>query len=105
MRYKTNHQVSGFTFYTVSDYFTPKIVSYRGEDAVKVFLTKIQKEKRRILNVMDNIEDMHLTPAEEKRFKSSRSCHICKGSFNGEEDLKGYKVRDHCHFTGKHIHT
>ena len=27
MRYKTNHQVSRFTFYTVSDYFTPKIVS------------------------------------------------------------------------------
>ena len=86
----------------MSDYFPQNIVSYRGEDAGQVFLEKIQKEKRRILNVMDDIKDMDLTPAEEKRFKSARSCHICRGSFNGEEDPKGYKVRDHCNFTGKH---
>ena len=51
---------------------------------------------------MDDIEDMDLTPAEEKRFKRAIRCHICKVSFNGEDDPKGYKVRDHCHFTGKH---
>ena len=54
---------------------------------------------------MDEIEDMDLTSAEEKRFKRARSCYICRGSFNGEEDPKGYKVRDQCQFTGKHPHT
>ena len=30
---KTNHQERGFTFYTVSDYFENKTVTYRGLDA------------------------------------------------------------------------
>ena len=30
---KTNHQVSGFTFHTVSPYFPPNTVTYRNPDA------------------------------------------------------------------------
>ena len=101
MNLKTNHEVSGFTFYTVSDYFPPNIVSYRGEDAGQVFLEKIQLEKRRLLNVIKEIKEMNLTSTEENAFQKSTSCKICKNLFEGISDPKGPKVRDHCHFTGK----
>lgn len=97
MRKKTNHQVSGFTFYTVSDYFPPNCVSYRGEDADKVFLENIQAEKERILKVIKDIKPMKLTPEEKKQFNKARRCHICRFNFLETDE----KVRDHCHFTGK----
>ena len=35
---------------------------------------------------------------EEERFKNETKCWICKGKFNNDKD---FKVRDHCHFTGR----
>ena len=35
---------------------------------------------------------------EEERFNKETKCWICKGEFNN----KYYKVRDHCHFTGRY---
>ena len=98
---KTNHQVSGFTFYTVSDYFPTNRVTYRGEDAGEVFLKKIQIEKRRLLKILYKIKPMDLTVKEERSFNAARECHICNGQFQGGDDPNGHKVRDHCHFTGK----
>ena len=49
MTIKTQHQVSGFTTYTVSPYFPPHKVTYRGADAGEVFKHKIHEEKDRIL--------------------------------------------------------
>ena len=42
---KTQHKVCGFNFVTVSPYFRTKSVTYRGEDAGKIFLEKIITEE------------------------------------------------------------
>ena len=36
---------------------------------------------------------------EKERFDKETECWICNGEF---DDDKNYKVRDHCHFTGKY---
>lgn len=54
MTIKTEHQVSGFTTYTVSPYFPPQKVSYRGPDAGEVFIHKIHEEDR-ILEVIEDV--------------------------------------------------
>ena len=42
---KTNHQVSGFTFYTASNYFPTNRVTYRKKDAGEVFFEKDSRRK------------------------------------------------------------
>ena len=41
---------------------------------------------------------MALTNKDEEHFKLATVCHICKNGFT----KKDYKVRDHCHVTGKY---
>ena len=100
MTIKTQHQVSGFTFYTVSPYFPPNKMTYRGPDAGEVFIHKIHEEKDRILKVIEDVVPMELTPQEEREYRRATTCHICNDEFT-EDHVKGYKVRDHCHFTGE----
>jgi hypothetical protein len=100
MTIKTQHQVSGFTFYTVSPYFPPHKVTYRGPDAGEVFIHKIHEEKDRILEVIEDVVPMKLTPEEEGKYRRATTCHICNDEFS-EDHVKGHKVRDHCHFTGE----
>ena len=46
---------------------------------------------------------LKLTPEEEKDFKSAKVCHICEQEFGVYEKTgEIFKVRDHCHFTGKY---
>jgi hypothetical protein len=40
---------------------------------------------------------MNLTPEEEVAFQEAAECYFCRGPFT----KKDYKVRDHCHVTGK----
>ena len=50
-----------------------------------------------------NPKPLKLTPEEDKDFKSAQLCHICEKEF-GDYEKTGeiFKVRDHCHFTGKY---
>ena len=46
-----------------------------------------------------------LTYEENKSYKKQKVCHICKKEFstdNDNDNKEYYKVRDHCHYTGKH---
>ena len=93
---KTNHEVSGFTFYSVSDYFGTKRVSHQGEHGENVgeaFLKLILEEKKRILNILEEIKPKNLSRNEKKAFKQATQCHICTDPFLGLDDSKGYKVR------------
>ena len=50
-----------------------------------------------------NPKPLKLTPEEEKDFKSAKVCHICEQEFGVYEKTgEIFKVRDHCHFTGKY---
>ena len=42
-----------------------------------------------------------LTKKEEKNYNNQKVCYICKKEFD-KSDKKHYKVRDHCHYTGKY---
>ena len=47
---------------------------------------------------------------EEENYNNQKVCYICKKEFNNNdtaewsslERKKNYKVRDHCHYTGKY---
>ena len=106
----TIHEVCGFTFYTVSPYFKPNIVTHRGSDSGKVFLEKIIAESERLTNLIKNTnKEIIMTSELESDFQNATVCHICKEPFceqdldcieKGQISKKGPKVRDHCHFTG-----
>ena len=50
-----------------------------------------------------NPKPLKLTHEEEKDFKSAKVCHICEQEFGVYEKTgEIFKVRDHCHFTGKY---
>ena len=50
-----------------------------------------------------NQKPLKLTPEEEKDFKSAKVCHICEQELLVYEKTgEIFKVRDHCHFTGKY---
>ena len=97
---KTAHIPSGFTFYTASQYFTPRKVTYRGSNAAQIFLKEILKEKDRIIDIMNAVIPIDLSSQEEKYYQSTSVCHICRDELK-DNHKKGHKVRDHCHFTGK----
>ena len=42
-----------------------------------------------------------LTKKKEKNYNNKKVCYICKKEFD-KSDKKHYKVRDHCHYTGKY---
>ena len=42
-----------------------------------------------------------LTNEENKSYHTQKICHICKRDFS-TDDKNYYKVRDHCHYTGKY---
>ena len=46
---------------------------------------------------------LNLTSQEEKEFQSATICHICEEKLSKDEKSKEiFKVRDHCHFSGKY---
>ena len=50
-----------------------------------------------------NPKPLKLTPEEERDLKSAKVCHICEQDLLVFEKTRGiFKVRDHCHFTGKY---
>ena len=59
------------------------------------FLEALQQEEERIHTLVKEIVPMQLTPSEEQEFQQATYCHICR------EELGVYRVRDHCHLTGK----
>ena len=120
---KTHHQVTGFTFVTVSPFFPPKYKTYRGEDAGEVFLKCMLKERKRIFEIEE--KPLVMSDEDEANFLKAKKCHICKEGFIpeicGDESVnlgkididleyteeeievltkKGEKVRDHCHYSG-----
>ena len=42
-----------------------------------------------------------LIKKEWKEYGRANNCHICMKPFDNNKDTK-YKVRDHCHYTGKY---
>ncbi|CAL1294548.1 unnamed protein product [Larinioides sclopetarius] len=72
------------------------ITVYRGENAVQHFMINILKEKDELAAKLTSIVPIIMTPQDELNFRSATHCSICK------KVLKGDRVRDHDHLTGRY---
>ena len=67
-------------------------------------MNKFCKDLREHVTKIINYEKKKIIPltTEEKIYHNKQKiCYICKKEFNNN-DKKNYKVRDHCHYTGKY---
>ena len=67
-------------------------------------MKKFSKDLRTHATKIINYEKKKIIPltTEEKIYQNEQEiCYICKKEFD-TNDKKNYKVRDHCHYTGKY---
>ena len=96
------HTPSGYSIFTHCsfDKSKNKVNYYRGKDCMKKFSKDLREHVSKIINYEK--KKMILLTAEEKIYHNKqRICYICTKEFN-INDKKNYKVRDHCHYTGKY---
>ena len=65
-----------------------------GEDAIDVFIKWLEDDVKAIANIEE--KEMIFTKEDEKHFNKASDCWICG------EYLGNYRVRDHCHYTGRY---
>ena len=93
------HEPSSFCYYIKcfdDEVYKPKKVSYTGEDTAQKFVEMLEEDIKIITNIT---EKMIFEKEEKERYEKETKCWICNGKF---DDDKNYKVRDHCHFTGRY---
>ena len=89
------HIPCGFCFHTVSETdekFSPVLI--RGQNCVDEFVEKLVEHVRNLQNRPK--KKIVWEKGEREKFEHEINCWFC-----GEE-IKGRKVADHCHFTGKY---
>ena len=96
------HVPSGYSIFTHCsfDESKNKLNCYGKDDC----MNKFRKDLRKHVTKMINYEKKKMIPLtkEEKIYHNKQKiCYICKKEFNNN-DKKNYKVRDHCHYTGKY---
>lgn len=76
-----------------------KFVKYRGVNAAKEFVNKLESDLRDIYHkYLKDVKPMEpLSPQEQIEFDNATICSICEKPFI----IGDIKVRDHCHITGK----
>ena len=77
-----------------------KINLIRGKDFMKKFSKDLREHASKIINY-EKKKMIPLTTEEKIYHNKQKICYICKKEFNNN-DKKNYKVRDHCHYTGKY---
>ena len=105
------HTPSGYSIFTHCsfDKSKNKLNYYRGEDCMKKFCKNLREHARKIINC-EKKDMIPLTKEEEENYNNQKVCYICKKEFNTSDKTesssfeckKHYKVRDHCHYTGKY---
>ena len=97
----TEHEACGFGYQVVRyDNVAYPPVIYRGEDAVDVFLQRLNQERHSINMKFKNPEPIIMTHQDEKDHQNATHCWICQGKIVGDANLD--KVSNHCHFTAKY---
>ena len=94
------HEPSSFCYYIKcfdDEIYKPKLVSYTGEDAAQKFVEMLEEDIKIITNIPE--KKMIFKIQEQIQYEKETKCWICNGKF---DDDKNYKVRDHCHFTGRY---
>ena len=104
------HTPSGYSIFTSCsfDESKNKLNYYRGKDCMKKFCKDLKEHGTRIIN-HEKKKIIPLTKEEKINYNDQKVCYTCKKEFDtidtaGTSSLerkKNYKVRDHCHYTGK----
>ena len=105
------HTPSGYSIFTICsfDKSKNKLNYYRGEDCMKIFCKDLRIHATKIINY-EKKKIIPLTSEEKINYNDQKVCYICKKEFDtidtaepsSLERKNNYKVRDHCHYTGKY---
>ena len=95
------HAPSGYSIFSSCsfDQTKNKQEHCRGEDSMKKFSKDLRTHATKIINY-EKKKMIPLTTGK-KNYNEQKNCYICKKEFD-TSDKKHYKVRDHCHYTGKY---
>ena len=95
------HTPSGYSIFTHCsfDQTKNKLNHYRGKDCMKKFCKDLREHATKIINY-EKKKMIPLTTEEKIHYNEQEICDICKKEFDNT-DKKNYKVKDHCHYTGK----
>ena len=106
-----NHTPSGYSIFTSCSFneLKNKLNYYRGKDCIKKFCKDLKEHVMRIINY-EKKKIIPLTKEEKINYNDQQIYYICKKEFDKSdtagpsslEHKKNYKVRDHCHYTGKY---
>ena len=77
-----------------------KLDYYRGKDCVKKFCKDLITHATKVI-YYEKKKMIPLTIKEKIHYNEQEICYICKKEIDNN-DKKRYKVRDHCHYTGKY---
>ena len=96
------HEPISFSYYinsSIDGVYKPVLRKYtktkpEDQDAMDVFIKWLEEDVKAIANIEP--KQMIFTEEDKKQFNKASDCWIC-----GEE-LGNDRVRDHCHFTGRH---
>ena len=96
------HTPSGYSIFTHCsfDKSKNKLNYYRGKDCMKKFSKDLREHASKIIDY-EKKKIIPLTTEEKIYHNKPKICYICKKEFNNNEK-NNYKVRDHCHYTGKY---
>ena len=105
------HTPSGYSIFTSCSFNESrnKLNYYRGKDYMKKFCKDLKEHATRIIHY-EKKKIVALTKEEKTNCNDQQICYICKKEFDTTdtallsslEHKKNYKVRDHCHYTGKY---
>lgn len=70
-----------------------------GEDIGRKFVESLESDVKEVHNILKTVVPINMTDQEEVSFNSASACYAC-----GLE-LKDDRVRDHCHLTGRYMHS
>ena len=96
------HTPSGYSLFTYYsfDKSKNKLDYYRGKDCMKKFCKDLRMHATKIINY-EKKKMIPLTIKEKIHYNEQEICYTCKKEFD-KNDKKHYKVRYHCHYTGKY---
>ena len=99
------HIPSGYSLFTHCSFDTTKnkLDYYRGKNCMKNFCLNLKEHATKIINY-EKREMISLAKEEEKIYFKQKKCYQCKKRFStsDDENKKNFKVKDHCHYTGKY---
>ena len=98
------HTPSGCSLFTHCsfDKTKNKLDYYRGNNCMEKFCKDLREHATKIINY-EKKDMIPLTKKEQEQHSEQKVCYICKKEFNTDgSDKKHYKVKDHCHYTGKY---